>query len=97
MGRQNTRIIDKQKKHAVTERSYSQYMEAQKAESDYNEILKVAFDPSQFKDIWQKCPPLAKLQFIQNSMRYVFSDKTPQQPSRDTQSVELVEKILSIK
>lgn len=88
-------ILKANTEQAIKTKSFKKVMEAKFVEKDYRRILEVAFDPDQFQEIWQKCPPLAKLQFIQNNMKYVFEDKSPLDAG-NSDKLDVIDKILSL-
>ena len=66
------------KEQAKRDRSYKAYKQALETQ-EYERILKTAFNPDEFEKIWAKCPPIAKLSFLKDSMKYVFEEKSKKQ------------------
>jgi hypothetical protein len=42
---------------------------------EYKKILETAMNPNEFEIIWSKVTPGAKLNFVMNSLKYVFKEK----------------------
>jgi hypothetical protein len=50
-------------------------IDAEREYKKYQQILKTVMDPDEFKEIWKVVTAGAKLNFILNSMKYVFKEK----------------------
>lgn len=79
---------------SVEDGNYTEFLRAKNA-GKYYKLLEVAFEPEEFKKIWEKCPPLAKLSFIQQNMKYMFSEKKAEKETSNEDVVnDIANKIL---